>query len=414
MNERLLQLIRQLGLSEEATAAVGLVVRSLLLVLLAALFFFIAKRLVLKIAVSLVKRTKTEWDDHLLRHRVFFWFAHLVPGVTLYLLAPVLLQGSDQLIAAARGGAQIYIIVVALLTFDSLLNAALEIYGTFPVSRQVPLKSFVQVAKIVLYLAAGIVILATLVGRSPIFLLSGMGVLASVLMLVFKDAILGFVAGIQLSTNRMLSKGDWISMPSYGADGDVIDIALTTVKVQNWDKTITTIPTYALISESFKNWRGMSMSGGRRIKRAVYIDMNSIRLCTPEMIERYGRIRHIADYIETKQRQLAAWNDEQEIDEADIVNGRRLTNIGTFRAYLLGYLSNHPEINQEMTLLVRHLAPTPDGLPLEVYCFSANQEWAAYESIQADIFDHILAVMPQFDLHTFQNPSGRDFQRLTV
>jgi len=412
MPEQFIRLIREFGLGENAAVAVGLAVISLLLVLLAAAAFFVAKRLLLKVAAAVVKRTKTDWDDRLLRHRVFFWLAHLAPGIVLFLLAPIALRGAEQLIAGVRAAALIYMIVVGLLAFDSLLNAALEIYSTFPVSKQVPLKSFVQVAKIVLYIAAIIVILATLLGKSPVFLLSGMGVLASVLMLVFKDPILGFVAGIQLSTNRMLSKGDWIEMPSYGADGDVIDIALTTVKVQNWDKTITTVPTHALISDSFKNWRGMSESGGRRIKRSVYIDMNTVKLCTREMIERYSKIRHIADYLETKQRELRDWNEKQEIDDTNIVNGRRMTNIGTFRAYLLAYLKNHPQIKQEMTLLVRQLAPTPNGLPVEIYCFSGDQEWAAYESIQADIFDHILAVLPEFDLRTFQNPSGSDFQQL--
>ena len=412
MLEQLNQFIQQFGLGERAEVAVALAVISLLLVLLATAAFFVAKRLLLKVAAAVIKRTKTDWDDRLLRHRVFFWLAHLAPGIVLFLLAPIALQGAEQLIAGVRGAALIYMIVVGLLAFDSLLNAVLEIYSTFPVSKQVPLKSFVQVAKIVLYIAAIIVILATLLGKSPVFLLSGMGVLASVLMLVFKDPILGFVAGIQLSTNRMLSKGDWIEMPSYGADGDVIDIALTTVKVQNWDKTITTVPTHALISDSFKNWRGMSESGGRRIKRSVYIDMSTIRLCTREMIERYSKIQHIADYLETKQRELRDWNEKQGIDETNIVNGRRITNIGTFRAYLLAYLKNHPQINQEMTLLVRQLAPTPNGLPVEIYCFSGDQEWAAYEAIQADIFDHILAVLPEFDLRTFQNPSGSDFQRL--
>ena len=413
MLEQFTRFIRQFGLAENAAGAVGLAVISLFLVLLAAAAaFVVAKRLLLKVAAAVIKRTKTDWDDRLLRHRVFFWLAHLAPGIVLFLLAPIALQGAEQLIAGVRSAALIYMIVVALLAFDSLLNAALEIYSTFPVSKQAPLKSFVQVAKIVLYIAAIIVILATLLGKSPVFLLSGMGVLASVLMLVFKDPILGFVAGIQLSTNRMLSKGDWIEMPSYGADGDVIDIALTTVKVQNWDKTITTVPTHALISDSFKNWRGMSESGGRRIKRSIYIDMSTIELCTPEMIERYSKIRYIADYIDTKQRELTAWNKEHEVDDTNLVNVRRLTNIGTFRAYLLAYLKNHPKINQEMTLLVRHLAPTPNGLPIEIYCFCAEQDWAAYESIQADIFDHILAVSAEFDLRAFQNPSGSDFQRL--
>ena len=414
MLEQLIPLIREFGLSENLAAAAGLATVSLLLVLLTAAAFFAAKLVLLKVAAAMVRRTKTQWDDHLLHHRVFFWLAHLAPGIVLFLLAPVVLEGLEQLIAGVRGSAQIYMIVVVLLALDSLLNAALEIYSTFQISKQVPLKSFVQVAKIVLYIAALIVILSTLLGKSPVFLLSGIGVLASVLMLVFKDPILGFVAGIQLSTNRMLSEGDWIEMPSHGADGDVIDISLTTVKVQNWDKTITTIPTHALISNSFKNWRGMSESGGRRIKRSIHIDMNTIRLCTPEMIERYSKILYIADYLETKQRELETWNREHGIDDSNIVNGRRITNVGTFRAYLLAYLKNHPKINQEMTLLVRHLAPSSSGLPLEIYCFSADQEWAGYESIQADIFDHLLAVLPEFDLRTFQNPSGSDFQRLGV
>ena len=409
---QVIQIIGELGFDEDTSVALGFAALILALVLIAAIAFFVAKRLLLKIVTILVTRSEAEWDDRLLQHRVFFWRAHLAPGAVLYLLAPVALEGSDRLIAGIRDGAQIYMVVVGLLTLDSLLNAGLDIYRSFPVSKQVPLKSLVQVTKILLYIAAFLVILATVLGKSPVYLLSGMGVLASVLMLVFKDPILGFVAGIHLSTNQMLSKGDWIEMPSYRADGDVIDIALTTVKVRNWDKTITTIPTYALISDSFKNWRGMSESGGRRIKRSIHIDMSTIKLCTPEMVERYSEIRHIAGYIATKQQELAAWNEEHGIDDAHLVNARRLTNIGTFRAYLRAYLQNHPEINQEMTLLVRQLTPASDGLPIEIYCFSADQRWPAYESIQADIFDHILAVLPEFDLRVFQNPTGGDLRGL--
>ncbi len=237
-----------------------------------------------------------------------------------------------------------------------------------------------------------------------------MGVVASVLMLVFKDAILGFVAGIQLSANHMISRGDWIEMPKYGADGDVIDIALTTVKVQNWDKTITTIPTYALISDSFKNWRGMSESGGRRIKRSVMIDINTIRFCDDEMIERFAKTRYLADYIREKREELSAWNRKHHVDDGVAVNVRHLTNVGTFRAYILHYLRNHPKVNQEMTLLVRQLAPTANGLPIEIYCFSSDRAWANYEDIQADIFDHILAVAPEFGLRVFQLPSGSDLR----
>ena len=311
------------------------------------------------------------------------------------------------------GTAQIYMIVVALLALDAVLNAALEIYNDFPVSRVIPLKGFVQVAKLILYILAAIVVVSTLLRKSPVYLLSGMGVLASVLILVFKDAILGFVAGVQLSANRMLARGDWIEMPKYGADGDVLEVALTTVKVQNWDKTITTIPTYALITDSFRNWRGMSESGGRRIKRSIYVDLNTIKRCTPEILERFKRVKYIADYVEEKSQELARWNQERGIDMSDVANARHLTNVGTFRAYIQSYLENHPEINGDMTLLVRHLEALAEGLPIQIYCFCRDQAWANYERIQADIFDHILAIAPEFDLRIFQKPTGSDFRALT-
>jgi len=232
------------------------------------------------------------------------------------------------------------------------------------------------------------------------------------MMLVFRDSILGFVAGIQLAANKMVAVGDWIEMPNYGADGDVLEVALTTVKVQNWDKTITTIPTYALISESFKNWRGMSESGGRRIKRPVNIDMSSIRFCDEEMLERYGKIQYISEYIEAKKEELEEFNQAINVDNASLVNGRRMTNIGTFRAYIRAYLQNHPAINKSMTFLIRQLQPTEHGLPIEIYVFSKDKVWANYEAIQADIFDHILAVVPEFDLRVHQNPTGADFRAL--
>jgi miniconductance mechanosensitive channel len=229
---------------------------------------------------------------------------------------------------------------------------------------------------------------------------------------VFKDPILGFAAGIQLSANKMVMIGDWVEMPKYDADGDVIEVGLTTVKVQNWDKTITMIPTYSLISESFKNWRGMQDSGGRRIKRSIHIDISSIRFCTGEMLERFAKIQYISDYIAEKKEEVAAHNQTHRVDTSILVNGRHLTNVGTFRAYVEAYLRHHPLINQEMTFLVRQLAPTEHGLPIEIYVFSRDKVWANYEAIQADIFDHLLAVVPEFDLQVFQNPTGSDFQGL--
>ncbi len=412
MLQQVIELIEGLGLSTPIAAALAHAIGLLALLLVAWIVYLISKREILHLAETLIKKTETLWDDQLIKHRVFFWLSHLAPGIVVYMLAPLAFEGADRIISILRGGAQIYIIVVALLAVDAFLNTCLAIYNTFVISRQVPLKSFVQVAKIILYLIAIIIIIASLLGRSPVYLLSGIGVLASVLMLVFKDPILGFVGGIQLSANRMLARGDWIEMPSHGADGDVIEIALTTVKVQNWDNTITTIPTYALITNSFKNWQGMSESGGRRIKRALYVDMNTIQVCTPEMIERFSRIQYISEYIRTKQEELASWNRERNVDDNVPVNGRRLTNVGTFRVYIRAYLRNHPKIHQEMTMLVRQLDPTEHGLPIEIYCFSNDPEWAKYEDIQADIFDHLLAVAQQFDLRIFQNPTGSDFRAL--
>jgi miniconductance mechanosensitive channel len=278
------------------------------------------------------------------------------------------------------------------------------------VSKEIPIKSFIQILKVVIYFVAIIFIISAILNKTPLYFFSGLGALTAVLLLIFKDAILGFVAGIQLAANKMVSHGDWIEMPKYGADGDVLEVALTTVKVQNWDKTVTTIPTYALISESFKNWRGMQLSGGRRIKRSVYIDINTIKFCTEEMIERFSKIRYIAEYMEKKKKELAEYNAAHQLDDSVPTNKRQLTNVGTFRAYVVSYLRNHPMINQEMTFLVRQLALAEHGLPIEIYVFCKDKVWAHYEAIQSDIFDHILSIVPEFDLKVFQNPAGSDFK----
>lgn len=413
MLERLELFILGWGANEPVAHAAARLIAFVVVLILSLAVFFIASRIVLGIVERIAHKTKAQWDDKIVRSRAHSWVAHLAPALVIYLLASTALGGWNTAIEIVLAATQIYMIVVVLLALDALLNVALEIYNDFPVSREIPLKSFVQVAKLILYILAAVVVISTLVSKSPIYLLSGMGVLASVLILVFKDAILGFVAGIQLSANRMLAKGDWIEMPKCGADGDVLEVALTTVKVQNWDKTITTIPTYTLITDSFKNWRGMSESGGRRIKRSVYVDLNTIKRCTPEMLERFKRIKYIADYVEDKSQELARWNQERGIDMSDVANARHLTNVGTFRAYIRSYLENHPQINGDMTLLVRHLQATTEGLPIQIYCFCRDKAWANYERIQADIFDHILAIAPEFDLRIFQNPTGSDFRALT-
>ncbi len=285
-------------------------------------------------------------------------------------------------------------------------------YETLPASRERPIKGYIQVLAIIMYIFGTIYAIGMLTGQSPWVILSGIGALTAVILLVFKDTILSFVAGIQISAYDLLHVGDWIEMPQYGADGDVIEIALHTVKVQNWDKTITVIPTYRFTQDAYKNWRGMTQAGGRRIKRAVYIDQNSVKFCDEEMIRRFERIYLIRDYVRQKKAEIEEYNRSIVADTSDVVNGRRMTNLGTFRAYAEAYIQNHPKVNKNLTMMVRHLAPGPNGLPIEIYLFTNDIRWKNYEAIQADIFDHLLAVIHQFDLRIFQNPTGNDFRRI--
>lgn len=382
--------------------------------LLSVVVNYIANKHLLRIINLLITRTKTHWDDIFLKRNVINRLGRLAPVWVIYVLTPLALAELPQVVSFISNAAVIYMIVMLILILDAVVNALVDIYNTFEISKEIPIKGLVQVVRIILYFAGVVFIVSILLNKTPLYLLSGFGALTAVLMLIFKDAILGFVAGIQLTANKMIAHGDWISMPNYGADGDVLDISLTTVKVQNFDKTITTIPTYALISGSFKNWRGMEQSAGRRIKRAVAIDMSAIKFCDEEMIERFSKIQYIAAYVEKKKAELSEFNKNAKVDDSSLANGRRMTNIGTFRAYVIAYLRNHPKINADMTFLVRQLKPTADGLPIEIYVFSADKAWANYEAIQADIFDHILAVIPEFDLRVFQNPTGSDFSALKV
>ena len=381
-----------------------------LIILLAFIANFVAKRVILKALSYVITRSRTKWGDALLERKVLTKLSHLAPALVFYLLIPLTLEGYDSLVVVGINATQIYMIIMGMLVIDSFLNAAQDIYGSFEVSREIPIRSFVQALKIVIYFTGGVFLISIVLNKTPVYFLSGLGAMTAVLMLIFKDAILGFVAGIQLTVNKMVSHGDWIEMPRYGADGDVLEITLTTVKVQNWDKTITMIPTYALIGESFKNWRGMQESGGRRIKRAVNINLNTIKFCTEEMLERFSKIRYIPEYIEKKRKEFAEYNTELQVDDSRLANSRQLTNIGTFRAYVVSYLRNHPMINQDMTFLIRQLKPTEYGLPIEIYVFCKDIAWANYEATQADIFDHIFAVLPEFDLNVYQIPAGSDFR----
>ncbi len=394
------------------TAAVIIRLGGLFVVLtLAWVANLIAKGIILRGVRHAVKKTKTKWDDALMERKMFARLSHMAPAVVIYSSAPIVFAEYELAVNAMRLISTVYMILVGLFVVDAFLNATVDIYRTYAFSKRLPIRGFVQIVKILIFFAAGVIVISVIVDKDPSNLLAGMGAMTAVLMLIFKDSILGFVAGIQLSTIKMVHIGDWIEMPKYGANGDVIDISLMTVKVQNWDKTISTIPAYALISDTFKNWRGMYESAGRRIKRAVHIDMNSIRFCDEAMLEKFKRFAYISGYIENKCSDVTKWNRDQDIDDSEIVNGRRLTNIGTFRAYLVAYLRQHPKINKGMTFLVRQLAPTSKGLAIQIYVFSSDKVWANYEEIQADIFDHVLAAIPQFGLRVFQEPTGADFLR---
>lgn len=370
---------------------------------------FIAKKVVIRIISHIIHNNKFTWDNILLERKVFHKLSHLVPAIIIYYSAAVFpsYQHTIEKIAVT------YMIIVTLGVLNSLLTAINDIYQTYEISNVRPIKSYIQVAKIAVYILGSIIVVANLIGESPVILLSGIGALSAVFMLVFKDSLLGLVAGIQLTANDMVRVGDWIEMPKYGANGDVIDISLNTVKVRNFDRTITTVPSYAMISDSFINWRGMQSSGMRRIKRSLFIDITSIRFCSEEMIEKCKHIHLLKDYIVNRQKEIDEYNRKNQIDRnTNLVNGRAMTNIGVFRAYITQYLMNHPGINQEATLMVRQLAPTENGLPLEIYCFADTIVWTEYERIQSDIFDHLFAVAQEFGLRLFQNPSGNDVKEL--
>ena len=391
----------QVTIASRATVIAGLLV-------VAYLANLITKRIILRVVLHLARRTKPDWDDALVRRRVFTRLSHLVPALVIWFTAPLVFQANPELVDAAQRIANVYMLLVGLFAVNAFLDAAGDVYQSFAISQRIPITGFIQIVKIILTVVVVILALSASMEKDPLVFFTGLGALTAVILLIFKDTILGFVGGVQLVVNNMVRQGDWIEMPKYGADGDVMEITLNTVKVRNWDKTITTIPTYTLISDSFKNWRGMSESGGRRIKRSVHIDVNSIKFCTPEMVERFSRIQILRGYVEQKLEELAADNRKNDIDETVPVNGRRMTNIGTFRAYLVAYLKAHPKIHQQMTFLVRQLQPTERGLQIEIYVFSNDQRWGPYEAIQADIFDHIFSALPEFDLRPFQNPTGSE------
>ncbi|MDY7031567.1 MAG: mechanosensitive ion channel family protein [Thermodesulfobacteriota bacterium] len=370
--------------------------------------YFVTKRYLLKALSILTQKTKTKFDDILTEETVLKRLSHIVPVIIIYVFAHLFPSAEDFI-------RRISIALIAwlfILAFGAALSAFSDIYLTLSISKGRPIKGYIQISKLIIYIMGAIIIVCSLVGRSPVVLLSGFGAMTAIILLIFRDTILSLIASLQITANDLVRVGDWVEVPSLGADGNVMDIALHTVKIQNWDKTITVIPTHKLIDVTFKNWRGMQQSGGRRIKRAVYIDLGTIMFCDDHMIEHFKKISLIEDYVKSKEKEIAQYNKEHGFDTSSPVNGRRMTNIGTFRAYINAYLRNHKRIHQDMTFLVRQLPPGPTGLPMEIYVFTNDTAWANYEAIQADIFDHILAVVPQFQLRVFQTPTGEDLGKL--
>ncbi len=367
---------------------------------------FFTKKVILNILKGYIKRTSNKWDDILLNNKVFDRLGRILPVMVIYMFAPIFPSYTGFIQRILLG----YIVFIIILVLNSTLDAVEDIYWKFEVSKTKPIKGYLQVIQMVVWVVGIISIVSVVLDRSPALLLSGIGAATAVLLLIFQNSILGLVASIQLSSNHMLKIGDWISMPEYGADGDVLEISLHTVKIQNWDKTIVTVPTYKMTTESFTNWQGMIRSGGRRIKRHIYIDLSSIGFCTEEMLERFEEIDYLKHYLAMKKNDIKNYNQAGNINPNNPVNGRRLTNVGTFRAYVEAYLQKHPSVNKGMLHMVRQLQPTEKGLPLEIYAFTDGTAWVDYENAQADILDHILAIIPEFGLRVYQAPAGYDLK----
>ncbi|MGA6925894.1 MAG: mechanosensitive ion channel domain-containing protein [Desulfosarcina sp.] len=373
---------------------------------------FVLHRLLIQWAGNRATISRQIWRKALFERKLFNRLALTLQGIIIKVQAGLWLDSQSALLMVIETATRLWILIFGTLALFSLLDALQDIFLRKPTMRHFPLRGVMQSIKLISGFLIGLLIISILMGRSPLILLSGLGAVSAVMMLVFKDSILGLVAGIQLSANNMLSIGDWLEMPKFGADGDVIDISLTTVKVRNWDKTITTIPTYALITDSFKNWRGMSESGGRRIKRSLYLEISSVRFLNDDEVRQLRKINLLFPYLDDKSKELQRYNSEHCKDISLPINGRRLTNLGTLRAYMVAYLKSHPNIHQRMTLMVRHLAPGPNGLPMEVYAFTDTTVWGEYEGIQADIFDHFLAILPEFGIRAHETPTGHDIRWL--
>ncbi len=396
------------GITEGAAVYLRLLILCVLAIPVAGISFVVCKKIITNYIYRLFKRSSFAWDDMLADHRVLNNVAHLVPAIFVKVLAPTIFRDFEEVLPFVIKMTDIYLMVVSFTIVFAFLRVTELGLSKQPAFKDKPLMSYFQLMRIVLYIVGFILVLSTLLDKSPVYFLSAFGAMTAILLLVFKDTILGFVASVQISSNDMVRVGDWVEMPKFNADGDVIAINLNTVKVQNWDKTITTIPTYYFITDSFKNWRGMQETGGRRIKRSILINTQTVKFIDSETRESYKKYHLISDYVRERQQEIETYNASGNIDTSVLINGRRMTNLGVFRKYIENYLRSNPNIRQDMTILVRQLAIEERGVPMEVYCFTNTTEWGAYEAIQADVFDHLLAAAAYFGLEVFQRPTGKD------
>ncbi|WP_153912929.1 mechanosensitive ion channel family protein [Shewanella sp. TC10] len=405
------QWLLEVGVNSQPSDGVATSILLFASLVIATIAYYITKKVFVKAVNAVIRKSTVTWDDIFMRYGVLEKLALLVPAIILDLLVPIVLTHQELLGVILDRGLSVMVVIFIIRACYAGLDAVNEIADVKLISRRLPVKSFVQLTKLFLFFIGAIISVSVLAEQSPVYFLSGLGVATGLVMLVFRDTILGFVAGIQLAANRMVSKGDWIQMDKYGADGAVDEVSLNTVKVRNWDNTITMIPAYALVSDAFKNWRGMSEKGGRRIKRSINIDVNSIHFLSDDEVTRLSKVNYLKDYFPKIISEITHSNEQ--VSDFDMpVNGRRMTNIGTFRAYLEAYLKNNNKLHTDMTLMVRQLAPTTQGLPIELYVFTNDTRWAFYEGIQADIFDHVFAILPEFGLKAFQNPTGNDIRSI--
>lgn len=405
--------IMELGMSTEAASWITLAMDVLILIFVAIIVDVIARKVILRLVKSLVTKSSTEVDDVFFENKVFRGIAHVLPALVILIGAPIILDDFPIALTYVTKLSYVLMVLAVVLVFNAFMNSIHVLLLRNPLFKDKPVQSYVQVAKLIGYLVAGVLIISTLIGKSPIVVLGAFGAVAAVLIFVFKDTILGLVSSIQISVNDLIRVGDWVTMDRFGADGDVIDISLNTIKIQNWDKTISSIPTYLFTADSFKNWRGMEESGGRRVKRSINMKISSIKFCDSEMINRFMKFELLSDYLSDRGAEIATHNQALNSDLSYPINGRHLTNLGVFREYASRYISVNSNTHQGLTKMVRQLAPTAEGVPIELYFFTKTIEWGEYERIQADVFDHLLASVHLFDLDVFENPSGADFKKMT-